>query len=151
MRDFLFVDVVVQRVRNIPLFHKTIDNHLQNCLKSCHPSFHSLFVDIINGWTLYSSVIINELINLNLWIYPYICIKKKTFFTKLSLVKLQLKVTGTVMQIEKTLINNRLCFKKILYIFHSNYLQFCSNLAVKFDFFLNSSPLFNSFYCLFCL
>ena len=44
-----------------------------------------------------------------------------------------------------------MCFKSILKILHSNYLQFCSNLPAKFATSLKSSLLFNSFYCLFCL
>ena len=56
------------------------------------------------------------------------------------------------MQIEKALINGRLtCFKSILKIYHSNYLEFGSNLRVKFAILLKSSLLFNSFYCLISL
>ena len=40
-------------------------------------------------------------------------------------------------------------FQNILKTLHSNYASFCSNLPVKFAVFLNSSLLFNSFYCLF--
>ena len=54
------------------------------------------------------------------------------------------------MQVEKALINDRLpFFKSILKTLHYNYALFCSNLPVKFAIFLNSSLLFNSFYCLF--
>ena len=41
------------------------------------------------------------------------------------------------------------CFKSILKNSHSNYLETCSNLPVTFTFFLKSSLLLNSFYCLF--
>ena len=43
------------------------------------------------------------------------------------------EVKGTIMQIEKALINDRLGVSKVL---HSNYLQFCSGLPVKFAIFL---------------
>ena len=43
------------------------------------------------------------------------------------------------------------CFRSILKILHSHYLYFFSNLPVKFAIFQESSILFNSFYCLFCL
>ena len=57
---------------------------------------------------------------------------------------------GTVMQIEKALINDGLSVSKgILKISHS-YLKFCSNLPIKFIL-LKGNLHFNSFYCLFCL
>ena len=59
---------------------------------------------------------------------------------------------GTVMQIEKTLINDRFTFfKSIQKIFYFNYLYFGIALPLEFAIFLESSQLFNSFYCLFCV
>ena len=56
------------------------------------------------------------------------------------------------MQIEKSTDKWSLTFfKSILKILHSNNLQLCSSLPVKFVSFLKSSLLFNSFYCLFYL
>ena len=55
-------------------------------------------------------------------------------------------IEGTVMKIEKALINNRLRALKV-----SNYLEFFSNSPVKFAIFLKNSLLLNIFYCLFCL
>ena len=58
---------------------------------------------------------------------------------------------ATVMYIEKSTNKwSHMCFKNIVKISHSKYLQFCSNLPVKFAIFLKSSLLINSFYCLFC-
>ena len=59
-------------------------------------------------------------------------------------------IKGTIMQIAKPMLNDRLG-KSILKITQSNYLQFCSNLPVTFAIFLESSVLFNSSYCLFCI
>ena len=59
---------------------------------------------------------------------------------------------GTVMQIEKALINDCLRVSEVSKKnSHSNYMWFCSNLSVKFVILLKSSLLFNNFYCLFCL
>ena len=55
-------------------------------------------------------------------------------------------VKGTVIQIEKSLINNRLRVSSILKISHLNYLKFCSNFLGKFDIFLKSYLQFNNFY-----
>ena len=60
-------------------------------------------------------------------------------------------IKGIVMQIEKALTNDRLCFKNMLKISHWNYLWFCSNLTVKFAIFSKSSLRFNCFHCIFCL
>ena len=63
------------------------------------------------------------------------------------------RIKGTVMKIAKKKKNDKwspTCFKSILKISDSNYLQFCSNLPVKIGIFLKSSLLFNSFYCIFC-
>ena len=61
-------------------------------------------------------------------------------------------VKGTVMQIEKSLINDCLrCFKNILKNSRSSCLQFYRNVPVKFAIHLKLSLLFNNFYCLFCL
>ena len=50
---------------------------------------------------------------------------------------------GTVMQIEKALINDHLRVSKVVI--------FESNLSVKFAIFFKGSLLFNSFYCPLCL
>ena len=59
---------------------------------------------------------------------------------------------GTVMQIEKALINNRLRVSKVSGKFRIPTIDnFAVIYPVKFAIFLKSSLRFNSFYCLFCL
>ena len=61
-------------------------------------------------------------------------------------------IKGTVMQIEKALINDRLSVSKVSWKFRiPTIYNFAVKFAVKFATFLKSSLLFNSFYCLFCL
>ena len=60
-------------------------------------------------------------------------------------------IKGTVMQIEKALINDRLLFSKVYWNFYIPTIYNFGVIPVKFAIFLKSSLLFNSFYCLFCL
>ena len=58
---------------------------------------------------------------------------------------------GTVMQIEKTLINDHLRVSKVSWKFHILAIyNFVIIYPMKFAIFLKSILLFNSFYCLFC-
>ena len=64
-----------------------------------------------------------------------------------AVVGCMFEVKGTIMQIEKAVINYCL---GVLKVSHSNYLQLCSGLPVTFAIFLKSSLLLKGFYCLFC-
>ena len=66
------------------------------------------------------------------------------YLYQLNVYYMQLILKGTVVQIEKTLINDRLPVSKVSW-------KFRIPIPVKFAIFLKSNQLFKSFYCLFCL